>query len=331
MSNNTKTKQFFSKAGSATPKRLGTANNDINTVRESSIPSSSSEVYFAGGHRAWGQLSDGGYISVSIACDKLQPGFYRPINTNVGLALQQTSLSSDNLLILPDSQGTEVVEEIKKFRELEANFRARGLLHKRGILLWGPPGSGKTSTVQQVIDLLVNKHKGIAIHIEHPELAARAFQMIRGVEPKRQIVAIMEDIDALVSRYGESEYLALLDGESQIDNIVFIATTNYPERLDKRFVDRPSRFDTITWIGMPTPEARRAYLIAKELDWKVKDLDYLVNNSVDYSIAHMRELLILVKCLGYSPQEAIARISSMKFNTPDSGNAPNKKKVGFGL
>jgi hypothetical protein len=85
----------------------------------------------------------------------------------------------------------------------------------------------------------------------------KCLQMLRAVEPERQVVGILEDVDALIERYGESEYLSLLDGEAQVDNVVYVATTNYPERLDARIVDRPSRFDTIRYIGMPSAGARR--------------------------------------------------------------------------
>ena len=54
-----------------------------------------------------------------------------------------------------------------------------------------------------------------------------------------------------------------MDGELQIDNVLFVATTNYPEKLDRRLVCRPSRFDIIRKVGMPTASAREVYLQTK--------------------------------------------------------------------
>jgi len=108
--------------------------------------------------------------------------------------------------------------------------------------------------------------------------------MIRRIEPTRQILAIMEDLDSLVHEYGESAFLSLLDGENQINNIVFVATTNYPQKLDKRFKNRPSRFDTVKYIGMPSAQARDTYIRAKIKDVSEKDIKQYVSKSEGYSV-----------------------------------------------
>ena len=123
----------------------------------------------------------------------------------------------------------------------------------------------------------------------------------------------------------------LLDGENQVENVIYVATTNYPERLDRRFVDRPSRFDTLRLIGMPTPEARRIYLVHKEPGIDEKELRAMVRASDGYSIAHLRELLVLVKCFGQSIDEATKRLDGMRAANPSSDRQfGNLHAVGFG-
>jgi SpoVK/Ycf46/Vps4 family AAA+-type ATPase len=170
----------------------------------------------------------------------------------------------DDLIELPDSASEAVIAEIQKFWTKEPHFRKFGFLWKRGILLWGPPGSGKTCCLQQVSNNII-KAGGIAVYASHPGITAAGLGIMRRIEPDRPIVVMMEDLDALVQQYGEQDVLALLDGELQIDNVVFIATTNYPERLDKRIVNRPSRFDLVKLIDMPNEAARKVYLQVKNV------------------------------------------------------------------
>jgi hypothetical protein len=262
--------------------------------------------------------------------DALPPGLYRcGVSPNVGPILHQLTVETDNLLELPDEDSVAIVAEFEKFWTLEPEFRKRGFLMKRGFLLWGPPGSGKTSTVHLLVKRLITKSAGIIIVVENPHEAALCLQMARQIEPKRPMIAIMEDIDALIERFGENQFLALLDGEAQVDNIVFVASTNYPERLDQRFVDRPSRFDTIRYIGMPSAAARAVYLQAKEPGLEGDELEAWVRASDGFSIAHLKEMIIAVRCFGQPLAEVTARLEAMHSRKPTSTDTPDRQKVGF--
>jgi hypothetical protein len=176
-----------------------------------------------------------------------------------GFFFQRKEATFDELMRLPDSASEEIYQNIETFWTKESHFRSFGFLWKRGILLWGPAGSGKTSTLQLISQSIVDKG-GLSVYVTHPAITAQGLSIFRRIEPDRPCVVMLEDLDAMISTHGEHEVLALLDGELQIDNVVFIATTNYPERLDKRIVNRPSRFDIVKLIGMPNAEAREMYL-----------------------------------------------------------------------
>lgn len=277
---------------------------------------------------AWSR-ADGKFWPVAETTKELPPGIYRIRHSdNVGLFLEIEENNTDELIRLPDSKSEEVLEEIKFFRTLKEEFSKRGFLHKRGILLWGDPGSGKTCTVQFLIKLIVEQEGGIALRIDRPQMASEALKMVRRLEQTRPIICIMEDIDAMIEEYGESEYLAILDGESQIDDVVFVATTNYPEQLDKRFVDRPSRFDTIKYIGMPNKDSRKLYLTTKAPDMAESDVDFLVRESDGYSLAHLRELIVLVMCFKVPRADAIKRVDQFKVKK-SSGSKEEKPSFGF--
>lgn len=260
----------------------------------------------------------------------LPPGLYRTVEMpHIGPALLKQRVETDSLLELPDDAGSAIISEFETFWKIADKFRARGFLHKRGFLLWGPPGSGKTSTIQLLIKRLITEQQGVVLFLDVPGLAAACLQMARKIEPKRPMIAIMEDMDALVRKFGEQEYLALLDGEAQVDNICFLASTNYPEYLDKRFVDRPSRFDTIRYIGMPAAAARRLYLSTKEPSLQGDELDEWVARSDGFSIAHLKEMIIAVKCFDQPLEKVVERLEQMQQRKPTSEDSPERAYAGF--
>lgn len=273
------------------------------------------------GQKSWAS-SDGAFSPIGESYPRLPSGLYSCEVDGQGRPyLRKMANNIDSLIDLPDSESERLLSEVMKFRELKNAFTNSGFLYKRGILLWGPPGSGKTVTIQQLLKMFVTDGDGIAVMLGHPELSSACLHLIRGIEPDRQILAIAEDIDALIDRFGETGYLNLLDGESQIQNVVYVATTNYPERLDKRFADRPSRFDTIRKIGMPTSAARKAYLVAKMPDADDVTIARFVSGTDGFSIAYLRELIVLTQCFGFGFDESLQRLNEMHKKQPKSSDA----------
>lgn len=280
--------------------------------------------------RCWAQ-SDNLFYGINRAVERLPPGIYKGGQLPSGqLALSLQVVKTDELVRLPDTPGDEVLAEIRRFRGMRSRLSSFGFLFKRNVLLWGPPGSGKTATVAQVCAFMSQEENGIAFYIDHPQLAANCLQMIRRIEPDRPVLAVIEDIDAQVERWGEHEYLALLDGETQINNIVTIATTNYPERLDRRFVDRPGRFSSIRYVGMPSAAARATYLEAKVAALVNGRLDDYVRLTDGFSIDYLRELIYLTQCEDVALEQAVSQLRSMMAAKPSSERSPQWEPPGFG-
>jgi len=279
--------------------------------------------------RLWAKVGDA-YFPADETVDRLSSGQYSiEYSHNRGIYFSPKPVNIDELLVLPDSASEEIIENIEHFWDKEQTFRELGFLWKRGVLLYGPAGSGKTSTLQLIIKNVIDRD-GIAVFVKEPKLTASGLEILRRIEPTRPVVVLVEDIDALQREYGESDLLAMLDGDLQIDNVVFIATTNYPEKLDKRLVNRPSRFDIVRKIGMPTADARAVYLAARNAHLLENEEEFArwVDETEDFSIAHIKELIVSVEALGQGFEETIIRLRVMIDKQPDS-NDEGKGPVGF--
>jgi len=253
--------------------------------------------------------------------NKLPPGLYKITqdfwDNNY---FELSNPDTDSLIKLPNTAGDKAIAGIRKFWKSEGLFKAKGHLFKRGVLLWGPPGGGKTAIVNQLsVDLI--SEDGIVLWINNPKIASAALPELRKVETTRPIICILEDIDEITGEYKEHELLSLLDGENQVNNVVFIATTNYPEKLDARMINRPSRFDEIIRVGMPSPKARSIYIRSRlnSEDLPDSELTKWVVDTKGFSIAHIKELVVSVKCLGNDYETTLTRLKGMssKFNSND--------------
>lgn len=313
--------------------RVGTAVNDRARTQPAPTPASGSGgpewVHNLAAAQCWAETGQS-YFPITKARRSLPPGAYRCCMSPQGPYLQRMAIDVDNLLALPDSAAAALLAEFEKFWTLESSFAAHGYLFKRGILMWGPPGGGKTSVIWQMTQSLVKARAGVVVFIESPDVATVCLSMLRQIEPERPVVTVMEDLDALINQYGEHGYLALLDGESQINRVVHLATTNYPERLDRRFVDRPSRFDTIMFVDMPSAEARLEYFRAKVPALASQTMSRWVTQSEGYSIAHLREVVIATQCFGQPADKVFARLSEMIEQRPKSdGDGGRRRLAGF--
>jgi hypothetical protein len=308
--------EFYEKAGSqsGSPRKRGFAKNDDyaeSKAVDEDEEASGKLVQYARVGRA--------FLPTTETIRKLPADCYKIVVVHQQVALEPMHLVTDKLIQFPDTKSDAVIAEVDAFWKLKDKFKKYGFSHKRGFLLWGPPGSGKTCTLSIIIKKMVEAG-GLVIVADAPHFLGAILPQLRDVEPERPLVVVWEDIDAVVERHGESEVLSILDGESQVDNVVFIATTNYPEKLDRRITNRPSRFDRIVKIGMPGDAARAMYLKSKIGTTTAEDGTDLVKETKGMSIAHLRELIVGIYCQGNEPKKVLERLKKMQV-TPRSSES----------
>lgn len=259
----------------------------------------------------WAVGGNGRFTPVGSSVKALESGVYEPFATPGSWGLERMNISSDEIYELPDMQTNTVLEEVDRFWNNEARYRKHNLLYKRGVILHGPPGSGKTVCVKLLINKLVSRG-GIVVVVHNVALASMALKAIKRIEPNRNLICIFEDIDEIIHSNGESVVLSMLDGEHNVDRVLNLATTNYPDRLGARIINRPSRFDRRVEVGMPTSDSRAYYLRKATSDTlSVDQLAMWVKDSEGMSIAHLRELVAAVYCLDQPYPEVIARLTDM--------------------
>jgi SpoVK/Ycf46/Vps4 family AAA+-type ATPase len=237
-------------------------------------------------------------------------------------------LAVDDLMEFAGSLPAEMLMEIDSFWTLGSRFKSQGFLHRRGYLLHGPQGSGKSSVVHQVVRHIIGAGH-VAFFCENPHIFVLALQQFRKVERDRPVVCVFEDIDAIIEYYDETSLLQCLDGSHQIDKVINIATTNYPEKLDPRLVSRPRRFDRIVKIEGPSAKIREAYFRHKMPELQPAELARWVRLSDGMSFAGLVELVVSVTCLGNDLIATVRTLKGMERRSPSSEEYPRNARIGF--
>lgn len=274
----------------------------------------------------WSKITPKISVAVGKTYDDLDAGIYTIAYADGNYMFIEGDTHVDDLINFPDSQSDVILKEIESFWHKGDIFKKYGFLHRRGYLLYGPAGSGKTGLVQQIIQKIIN-HKDIVIICTNPRYLSPALKVLREIENDRKIVVIFEDIDSIIKSYGEDSLLSYLDGEDQINRVLNIGTTNYPDQLPERIRCRPRRFDRVIYIGFPKPEVRKVYFKQK-LHITDDELDKWVEATNEFSFAAMAELVISVKCLDHDFDESVEKMRSLLKDTPKVDEFT--KKMGFG-
>ena len=299
------------------------------------------EEDYTAGFTQW--MVDGDrFVPMTITVPTLPPGDYnirydRTFDKHV-LAIRKPIL--ENLLHLPMKEFGEVLDDIRKFWESREKYDEYGFVYKRGILLYGAPGCGKSSLIALMSSELVDEQGGIILNIATSDDILAFDEIMKGIreiEPERRVIAVVEDIDNFVTDGKNveitSKLLNMLDGKLQFDNVVIIATTNYPEDLEERISNRPSRFDLRREIGPPKMRAREFYLKSKlkPKDLKKLDIEKTLRDTAGFTIDHLKEFVCMTFVHGHDYDTALEEVKSM-ISTPILKNKSVKgnDKIGFG-
>jgi chaperone BCS1 len=155
--------------------------------------------------------------------------------------------------------------DFELFFEREEWFRQHNLPYRRGYLLWGPPGNGKSYAIR-----VMAAHPHIQPYTldlsEVEEKSSDVHQLFERAAANTPALVILEDLDRAFPTEGKQTrertvsfqtLLNCLDGVGTQDGVIVVATANDPTCLDPAILKRPGRFDRVVHFRNPDAELRR--------------------------------------------------------------------------
>ena len=229
---------------------------------------------------------------------------------------------------------TAIVEPIRS----PEKYERVGITAPTGVLLWGPPGCGKTLLAKAV----ANESKANFISVKGPELlnkyvgeSERAVRQVF-VRARSSIpcVIFFDELDALVPKRDDSlsessarvvnTLLTELDGLSNRHGIYVIAATNRPDIIDPAML-RPGRLETLLFVDLPGADERVEILQTLSRDLSIPYTDAIAEIARGCEGFSGADLESLLRRAGYA---AIKRNDGIKYEDFLSARAKIKPSVG---
>ncbi|RDX56824.1 hypothetical protein OH76DRAFT_1395963 [Lentinus brumalis] len=168
-------------------------------------------------------------------------------------------------VVLEEGVAEKIEADVKAFLQRRQWYADRGIPYRRGYLLHGPPGSGKSSFIQALAGAL--NYDICVLNLSERGLADDKLIHLLSNTPERSFVLI-EDVDAAFNKRVQtsadgyqssvtfSGFLNALDGVASGEERIIFMTTNHPERLDPALI-RPGRVDLSVLINDASPKQVR--------------------------------------------------------------------------
>lgn len=194
-------------------------------------------------------------------------------------------------LFLPEELKTNIRQTVEGFLKSRDIYESQQIPWKRGILLHGTPGCGKSSLIKTIMSNYDFKPVTV-LPGANDDSMREAFAYAQDQNPA---LLYFEDLDSLLQSINTSLFLNLMDGISTKNGILIVATANNLNKFEPNIKDRPSRFDRKFEIPLPNQRMSTKYIAKWFADTlSTKEIDSLSSQtySMKFSYAYIKELYI---------------------------------------
>ena len=236
----------------------------------------------------------------------------------VGIKVHELKQVKREEVILPQKTLDLLDRNVIDFVQQRPELKKRGMNLKKGLLFFGPPGTGKTHTVHYLTRALPGTTT-LVITSEQIGLLSHYVTLARLLQPS---LVVIEDAD-LIARQREqmdtceevllNKLLNEMDGLRADAEIVFVLTTNRPETLEEALTARPGRIDQAIEFPLPDDAGRRqlAQLYVGNQKIDAAEIELIVSKTENTSAAFIKELM------RRATQYAIVRGSNEQISSAD--------------